>query len=294
MMIAAMGLFVLFCQVFAGVAFCFFYNDLCQLSREYIIQEKYKFKNIFWSIVICLLLGELLSVGFGLEHIISYGFQAIDWTRRIYIAAFILMSVMFFCDVAIALFFAINKRKGDEIIELPNIMKWFRPESKCDTACTQISQFLAILTLLLSSMILSIFICGVVLAFLIHPLRVGLMVVVTASFIIAFILVLANTFEQYDRSAHRRTNPSESNDRREKFKRRSILLTIFWLFILIIPCLLIGLFSAVYLNIILFNDPGVLNQLAQLFPAVIVILVVTKEFENDTLYKLFGIFMQQF
>ena len=288
-MIAAIGLLVFFCQMIAGVAFCLYHNDLCQMSREYIIREKYKFKNIFWSIVICLLLGELLSVGFGLEHIISYGFQATDWRRAIYIVAFTLMSVMFCCDIAIALHFAINRRRGDEIIELPNIMKWFRPESKCDTACTQISQFLAILTLLFSSMILSILICGVILAVLIHPLRVGLMVVVIASFIIAFILVLTNAFEKYDGSADNRINSSESNDKREKCNRRSCLLIIFWLFILIMQCLLIGLFSAVYLNIILFNDPdktGVLNQLAQLFPAALIILVVKKEYNN-----LYGIFM---
>ena len=42
-------------------------------------------------------------------------------------------------------------------------------------------------------------------------------------------------------------------------------------------CLFIGLFSAVYLNVILFTGPdktGVLNQLSQLFPALLLGLVV--------------------
>ena len=278
MMIATMGLFVFFCQVFACVTFCFYHNNICQALREGKILKKYKFKNIFWSFVFLLLLGEPFTVGLGLEHIISYGFQATDWRKTIYVVAFIFMFAMFCCDFGIALLFAI-KSSRDEIIELPNIMQCFSPGRKYDTVCTQISQFLAILTLLFSSMILSIFICGVILAVLIHPLRVGLMAVVTVSFMIAFILVLANTFELCDKSCNciKRT---KSNNERTKCNCRPTLLTFFWLFILIIQSVLIILFSFVYLKIVLFNDPdktGVLNQLAQLFPFVLIILFVKKE-----------------
>ena len=282
-MFATMGLLVIHCQLFAGVTLCVYHNKLCRLSREYRIQEKYNFQNIFWPVVICLLL--FLNPGIvvlGLKHIIRKNvFEASGRKMGIYIGFFLLMFVMFCCDFGIALFFAVKKCGEDEIIKLAEIMEWCqyiqRHRNICNIACTQLCQFFAIFTLLFSSLILPILIYGVILAALIHPLRVGLITVATVSSMITFIILLAYIFEQNDHS------PNQTEDNRDPVDHHncSIFKTFLWSLILVTQWLFIVSFSAVYVNIILFNDPdktGVLNLLSQLFPAALFLLVIRKEY----------------
>ena len=281
-MFVAMGLFVIHCQLFACVTLCVYHNKLCRLSREYRIQKKFNFQNIFWPVVICLLL--IVNPGIvvlGLKHIIRYDFQASSRKMPIYICFFFVIFVMFCCDLGIALFFAVKKYGEDEIIKLAKIMEWCQYEyahrNICNIACTQLCQFFAIFTLLFSSLILPILIYGVILAALIHPLRVGLITVATVSFMITFIILLACIFEQHDHSP----NQTEDNEDPVDLDNYSILKTFLWLLILVTQWLFIGFFSAVYVNIILFNDPdktGVLNLLSQLFPAALFLLVIRKEY----------------
>ena len=282
-MFAAMVLFVIHCQSFAGVMLFVYHNELCRLSREYRIQEKFNFQNIFWPVVICLLL--IVNPGIvvlGLKHIIRYVFQASGMKMAIYIFFFCVIFFMFCCDLGIGLFFAVKKYGEDKIIKLADIMEWCqyiqRHRNTCNIACTQLCQFLAIFTLLFSSLILPILIYGVILAALIHPLRVGLITVATVSFMITFIILLIYIFEQNDHS------PNQAEDNRDPVDHHnySILKTFLWLLLLVTQLLFIGFFSAVYVNIILFNDldkTGVLNLLSQLFPAALFLLVIKKEYD---------------
>ena len=339
-MTAAVFLLVCLCQVVACTALCMGHDKLCEKLNEDTnlrnnsiadsnsdprntfnpANEPRKksgnhfimatLNNIFWSTVICLLLGELVAIGFGIEHMFRYGFQRPRHRRIIYIIAFIMLLVFSGCDFVIAIYLA-KKEK----IEPPKCLKCLEVQTKrCNFS---ISQFFAILSFLFLSMIFPIFIYGVTFAVLIHPLRVSLMAVVTLIFIIAFTLAVAYIFEHCDKSIenikklnHNNKSPQCNQQQqkvitttecwwnkmpqlsnviaecqRKKEKINDILLTILFVILLFMQCTFIGLFSAVYLNAILFTGPdksGVLHQLAQLFPAALFIWVLKKEYNWHT------------
>ena len=298
-MTVAMALLVIVCQIVACTALWKCHRNLCKmLSQEQRSGDqnakpfvKFKFKNIFWSVVICLLLGELLMGALGLCHIVSYGLHFQPKGRRliVYIAALFVLILIVSFDLAIAIFFAKKKEEETNIgkLELPEFMKFccccrcscYKEEDQGTSRCihTQLCQFLAIFSLLFSSFILAIFTYGVTLAVLINPLRVAVMTVVTLTFVITFILVLAYTFENYDSIV-------ENGDNSDDTLKKKICIccrTSPFIIILVLQCAFIGLFSAVYLNVILFTGPdktGVLHQLAQLFPAALFIWFIKNEY----------------
>lgn len=221
-----MVLLVIVCQIVACTAIWKCHQNLCKMlstnqeqtnSKNQNDKPFIKFKNIFWSMVICLLLGELLMGALGLSHIVCYVFHFQTKGRRkiLYIAALCLVIFIFLFDLVIAFIFIVIKliTKEKNTFELPEFMKCCccycycyqeeenkKNDSICTCRCihTQVWHFLAIFSLLFSSFILGIFTYGVTLAVLINPLRVALMTVVTLTFVITFILVLAYTFENYD------------------------------------------------------------------------------------------------
>ena len=333
MMTAAVFLLVFLCQVVACTALCKSHDKLCEKLNEDTrnnsiadtnsdtssssspANEPRKksgnhfimvtLNNIFWSTVICLLLGEFVAIGFGIEHMCRYGFQRPRHRRIIYIMAFIMLLMFSACDFVIAIHFAMNIQKKK--IEPPKCLKWLKIV-RTPWCIFSISQFFAILSFLFLSMIFPIFIYGVTFAVLIHPLRVSLMAVVTLIFIITFTLVVAYIFEHCDKSIENINSPQGNQQnvttateswynrmsqlsnviaecQRKKEKIKVILQTILFVILLFMQCTFIGLFSAVYLNAILFTGPdksGVLHQLAQLFPAALFIWVLKKEYNWHT------------
>ena len=260
-----MGLFELLGQVLGSVLLWSYLDALCEnLSRDNCRRQLHN-DSIFWSIVICLIIGEMILVGLGL-HFYSYGFQISGFQKLLYILSFIVLVAFLFYDVAIALFFA-RKMKS---IKFPILFLIPGDGNKCNEFFTHMMQFLAIFSFMFSALLLPIFIFGLILGLLINPLRIFSMVVVTITVVIVLIWYLAYIFEQYDTSN----------------RCKSCVIFIARLIFLIMLCLFIVMFSTTYLNVILFTGPdktGVLNQLAELFPALLlalIIWIVKKQYHN--------------
>ena len=146
--------------------------------------------------------------------------------------------------------------------------------------CSHILRFIAIFSLTFSAFIVSIVTYGLILAILINPLRVSSMIIVTITTATIVIVYLAYVFEQNENSNKAEDQYENSNNAKEQNINLTtciVLTACAHLIILTMIFLFIGLFSAVYLNVILFTGPdktGVLTQLSQFFPAFLFGLVV--------------------
>ena len=255
-------LFGLFCQVLTSVLLWKYHDKWCQDSNLpvfEIFEVQFQRKNIFWSIVIWLSIGEIIPPIMALMHFFTHGFQS--GLLKHYIVWFLVFVSNFFYNSAIALYFA---TKGEKM-ELPKSLKKFA----CCSMCSHILQFIAIFSLTFSAFIVSIITYGLILAILINPLRVTSMIIVTITTTTVVVVYLAYVFEQFENS---------DNDKNQTFGLITCVLTVgAHLVILTMFFLFIGLFGVVYLNVILFTGPdktGVLNQLSQLFPAFLFGLVI--------------------
>ena len=264
-MLAAMSLFELLGQVLGTALLWSYLDTLCEnLNRDNSRRQLHN-NSIFWSFVICLFIGEMILVGLGL-YFYADRLQISGFQKRLYIASFNVLVVALLYDIAIALAFA-KKMKS---INLPMLFVIPGKGNKCHVIFSHVMQFLAIFSFMFSALLLPIFIFGLILGLLINPLRIFSMVVVTITVVIVFIWYLAYTFEQYHTS--------------NRFK--SCVFFVARLIFLIMLCLFIVMFSTTYLNVILFTGPdktGVLNQVAELFPALLlalIIWIVKKQYQN--------------
>ena len=263
-MVGAMGLFEVLGQVLASVLLWNYQDTLCDILNNDNFRGQYT-NSIFWSIMICSFIGENILVGLRL-HFYSIGFQTSGFQKILFIVSFIVLVGFLLYDVTIALFFSIIKKK----VKLPELLSISREGSKCHKYFTHIMQFLAILSFMLSALLLPIFVFGMILGLLVHPLRIVSMVVVTITIVIVFIWYLSYTFKQYNTSK----------------RSKSCVIFTARLFILILLCLFIVMFSFIYLSVILFTGPDetrVLNQLAEFFPALLLALIswiVKKQYEK--------------
>ena len=266
-------LFGIFCQVLTSVLLWKYHDKWCEDPNSNVfkileVQFQLQRKNIFWSLVICLSIGEIIPPVMALIHFFTYGFER--GLLKHYIIWFFVFVSNFLYDSSIALYFAI---KG-KTMELPESLK----KINCCSMCSHILQFIAIFSLTFSAFIVSIITYGLILAILINPLRVSSMIIVTITTATIVIVYLAYVFEQYENS-NKAKDQCESSNKAKKlnFDLTPCIVLTAHLVILIMLCLFIVLFSAVYLNVILFTGPdktGVLNQLSQLFPALLLGLVV--------------------
>ena len=255
-MVGAMGLFELLGQVLASALIWNYQDTLCENLNCDNCRKRLHNNSIFWSFVICSFIGEMILVGLGL-YFFSYGFQTSGFQKIFFIVSFIVLLGFLLYDVAIALFFARKMKK----IKLPKLFLISREGSKCNEYFIHTMQFLAIFSFMFSALLLPIFVFGLILGLLVNPLRIFSMVVVTLTTVIVFIWYLAYIFNQYDTS--------------KGFK--NYVHFIARVIILIMLCLFIVMFSTTYLNVILFTGPdktGVLNQLAELFPALLLALII--------------------
>ena len=264
-MLGAMTLFELLGQVVASALLWTYYDTLCEnLNHDKYRREIY-LNSIFWSVVICLFIGEIALVGLGF-HSYSIFFQTSGFQKISFIVSFIILVGILLYDVSIALFFSRIKKK----IKLPEFLSIFKEGNKCHKYFTQMMQFLAIFSFMFSALHLPIFIFGLTLGFLINPLRIFSMVAMTITVVIVFIWYLQYTFEKYDSS---------------KTSKSCVIFTARLIF-LIILCLFNVVFSVTYLNVILFSGPdkiGLLNQLANFFPALLLALItwiLKKQYEK--------------
>ena len=264
-MVGAMGFFELLGQVLAAVLLWNYHDILCEnLNRDNYRRQLY-FNSIFWSIVILLLIGDMILVGFGL-HFFSIVFRTSGFRKILFTVSFFILVGFLLYDVLIALFFTRIKKK----IKLPEFLSIFKEGNKCHEYFTNTMQFLAIFSFMFSALLLPIFIYGMILGLLVNPLRISSMVVVAITNMIVFIWYLAYIFEQYDTSK----------------RSKSCVIFTGRLIILFMLSLFIAMLSATYLNVILFTGPdktGVLNQLTQLFPALLlslIIWIIKKQYEK--------------
>ena len=256
MMVGAMGLFEVLGQVLASALLWNYHDMLCENLNNDNCNRRLDNNSIFWSIVICLFISELILIGLGLNFC-SDGFQTSGIQKILFIVSFVVLVGFLLYDIAIALFFA-RKMK---MINLPKPFLIIREGSKCNEYFTHTMQFLAIFLFMLSALLLPIFMFGLILGLLVNALRIFSMVVVTITIVIVFVSCLAYAFDQYDTS--------------QRFK--SYVRFIAQVIILIMLCLFIVMFSTTYLNVILFAGPdktGVINQVAQLFPALLLALII--------------------
>ena len=234
-----------------------------------IFEVQFHRKNIFWSLVICLSVGEIIPSVMAAMHIFTHGFQS--GLLKHYIAWFLVFASCLFYEFMIALCFAIKGKK----MELPESLK----KICCCSMCSHILQFIAVLSLTVSAFIVSIVTYGLSLAILINPLRVSSMIIVTITTATVVIVYLAYVLEQYENSNKVKDQCENSNKvNKHKFvlTTRIVFTACAHLVILTMIVLFIGMFGAVYLNVILFTGPdktGVLNQLSQFFPALLLALI---------------------
>ena len=276
-------LFGIFCQVLSSVLLWKYHDKWCEKPNStvfMILDVHFHRKNLFWSLVICLSVGEIIPLVMALIHFFTCGFES--GLLKHYVIWFLVFVGNFFYDSIIALYFAI---KG-KTMELPESLK----KINCCSMCSHLLRFIAIFSLTVSAFIVSIVTYGLILVILINPLRVSSMIIVTITTATIVIVYLAYVFEQYENSNKAEDQYENSNEDKDECENsnkakkqnfglttRIVLTTCSHLIILTMVCLFIGLFSAVYLNVILFTGPdktGVLNQLSQFFPALLLAFVV--------------------
>ena len=265
-------LFGIFSQVLSSVLLWKYHDKWCEKPNATvfkIFEVQFHLKNIFWSLVICLSVGDVIPSVMAAIHLFSHGFQS--GLLKHYILWFLVFVSHLFYEFIIALYFTI---KG-KTMELPESLK----KINCCSMCSHLLRFIAIFSLTVSAFIVSIVTYGLILAILINPLRVSSMIIVTITTATIVIVYLAYVFEQYEKSNKVKDQYENSNKAKEQnfsFTARIVLTVCAHLIILTMVCLFIGLFGAVYLNVILFTGPdktGVLTQLSQFFPALLLGLI---------------------